>query len=147
MGDRFESTEEDVVRAIQALKTSTQAVHSMTEYGGSGAGILRWQLEINSTACQPTLPAARRMILEDPDSRYVHEENDMTTTQTYVLTVPSTSRSALRVWTGRSVHQLRHCSTRHISHVLAEMQQHLDHLRHSLEPSASAGSCSLNRGR
>ncbi len=70
-----------------------------------------------------------------------------TTTQTYVLTVPTTSRSALRVWTGRSVHQLRHCSAGHISHVLAEMQQHMDHLRHSLEPPASEASCSLNRGR
>lgn len=75
-------------------------------------------------------------------------EDDMKTTrQTYVITVPSTARNALRVWTGRSLHQLRHCSDRHISHVLAEMQQHLDHLRHSLEPAASAGSCSLNRGR
>lgn len=70
-----------------------------------------------------------------------------TTTQTYLLTVPSTSRSALRVWAGRSVHELRHCSTKRISHVLAEMQQHLDHLRHSLEPAASASSGSLNRGR
>lgn len=67
--------------------------------------------------------------------------------QTYVLTVHSTSRSALRVWTGKSVHQLRHCSTKRINHVFAEMQEHMDHLRNSLEPAASAGSCSLNRGR
>ena len=69
------------------------------------------------------------------------------TPQTYVLTVHSTSRNALRVWTGRSVHQLRHCSVKGIGHVLAEMQEHLDHLKTSLEPAVSSGSCSLNRGR
>lgn len=31
MGDRFGSTEEDVQRAIQALKISTQAIPTMTE--------------------------------------------------------------------------------------------------------------------
>ena len=31
MGDRFGSTEEDVLRAIQALKISTQATPTMTE--------------------------------------------------------------------------------------------------------------------
>jgi hypothetical protein len=31
MGDRFGSTEEDVLRAIQALKMCTQAIPTMTE--------------------------------------------------------------------------------------------------------------------
>lgn len=69
------------------------------------------------------------------------------TPQTYVLTVHSPSRSALRIWTGRNLHQLRHCSAKRIDHVLAEVQEHLDDLRNSLEPPASAVSHSLNRGR
>ncbi|WHZ13671.1 MAG: hypothetical protein OJF52_000505 [Nitrospira sp.] len=75
-------------------------------------------------------------------------EDDMKTTpQTYVLTLHSPSRSALRIWRGKNLHQLRHCSAKQIGHVLTEMQEHLDHLRRTLVPAASAGSYSLNHGR
>lgn len=70
-----------------------------------------------------------------------------TTPQTYVLTLHSPSRSALRIWTGKNLHQLRHCSSKQIDHVLTEMQEHLDHLRCAFGPAASAGSYSLNHGR
>jgi hypothetical protein len=75
------------------------------------------------------------------------EDGMKTTPQTYVLTLHSPSRSALRIWTGRNLHQLRHCSAKRIGHVLAEMQEHLNDLRISLVPAASAESNSLNRGR
>jgi hypothetical protein len=75
------------------------------------------------------------------------EDGMKTTPQTYVLTLHSPSRSALRIWTGRNLHQLRHCSAKRIGHVLAEMQEHLNDLRSSLVPAASAESNSLNRGR
>ncbi|MCC2643264.1 MAG: hypothetical protein K0S45_3677 [Nitrospira sp.] len=75
-------------------------------------------------------------------------EDDMKTTpQTYVLTLYSPTRSAPRIWTGRNLHQLRHCSAKRIGHVLEEMQEHLDHLRSSLAPAGFVGSNSLNRGR
>ena len=70
-----------------------------------------------------------------------------TTPQTYVLTVHSPFRSALRIWTGRGLHQLRHCSAKRIDHVLSEMQAHLDDLRSSVRPPATVGANSLNRGR
>lgn len=46
----------------------------------------------------------------------------------YVLTVHPSSRGALRLWTGKSLHALRHCSTKQISQTLAEMQQSVDEL-------------------
>ncbi len=70
-----------------------------------------------------------------------------TTPQTYVLTLHSPSRSALRIWTGKNVHQLRHCSAKRIGQVLEEMQEHLNDLRNSLGPAVPEGSNSLNRGR
>jgi hypothetical protein len=70
-----------------------------------------------------------------------------TTSQTYVLTLHSPSRGALRVWTGKNLHALRHCSKAQISHVLSEMQQHLDHLMEAGKPTSSGTSYSLNRGR
>jgi hypothetical protein len=69
------------------------------------------------------------------------------TPQTYVLTLHSPTRSAPRLWTGRNLHQLRHCSAKRIGHVLDEMQEHLDELRSSLAPAELIGSNSLNRGR
>jgi hypothetical protein len=70
-----------------------------------------------------------------------------TTSQTYVLTLHSPSRSALRIWTGKNLHALRHCSKAQISHVLWEMQQHLDDLMDAAKPVSSGASYSLNRGR
>jgi hypothetical protein len=62
------------------------------------------------------------------------------TRRTYVLTLHAPSRSALRIWTGKDLHALRHCSATQIGRVLTEMQQHLDHLRRAVKPAASDGS-------
>ena len=67
------------------------------------------------------------------------------TPQTYVLTLNSPSRKALRLWTGKSIHTLRHCSIKQIGHALMEMQQYVDDLQaHVQVPGASY---SLNRSR
>jgi hypothetical protein len=62
----------------------------------------------------------------------------------YLLTLNSPSRNALRLWTGRSVHTLRHCSATQIGRALVEMQKNVEnlqqHLRtrtHGMEPLAS----------
>ena len=47
----------------------------------------------------------------------------------YLLTLNSPSRRALRLWTGRSVHTLRHCSGKQIGSALVEMQKNLDDLQ------------------
>jgi hypothetical protein len=47
----------------------------------------------------------------------------------YVLTLNSPSRSPLRLWTGRSVHQLRHCSPQQIGSALVEMQKNVNDLQ------------------
>ena len=67
------------------------------------------------------------------------------TQQTYVLTLDSSSKNGLRLWRGRSIHALRHCSVKQIGQALREMQQNVDSLR-TPAPS-SGGSYSLNRGR
>ncbi len=54
------------------------------------------------------------------------------TPRTYVLTLNSPSRKALRLWTGKSIHTLRHCSVTQIDHALRQMQQHVDDLQASL---------------
>ncbi len=51
------------------------------------------------------------------------------TPQTYLLTLNSPSQKALRLWTGRSVHQLRHCSVKQIGSALVEMQKNVDDLQ------------------
>jgi hypothetical protein len=50
----------------------------------------------------------------------------------YVLTLHSPSRTALRLWTGRNIHTLRHCSARQIDHVLDEMQESVDELQRTM---------------
>jgi len=66
------------------------------------------------------------------------------TPRIYVLTLNSTSRKGLRLWTGESIHTLRHCSVKQIGQVLREMQQTVD----THQPSTSlGGSYSFNRGR
>lgn len=65
--------------------------------------------------------------------------------QTYVLTLNSPSRKALRLWTGKNIHTLRHCSVKQIGHTLREMQQYVDDLQ--VTAPAPGRSYSLNRGR
>jgi hypothetical protein len=67
------------------------------------------------------------------------------TPQTYVLTLNSPSQKGLRLWTGKSIHTLRHCSVKQIGHALMEMQQHVDDLQRPVL--APGGSYSLNRSR
>jgi hypothetical protein len=62
--------------------------------------------------------------------------------QTYVLTLNSPSRRAVRLWTGKSIHALRHCSVTQLTRAL---QQHLDALQAPV-PTPGA-SYSLNRAR
>jgi len=47
----------------------------------------------------------------------------------YLLTLNSPSQRVLRLWTGRSVHQLRHCSAKQIGSALVEMQKNVDDLQ------------------
>ena len=47
----------------------------------------------------------------------------------YLLTLNSPSQRALRLWTGRSVHKLRHCSAKQIGSALVEMQKKVDDLQ------------------
>jgi hypothetical protein len=70
-----------------------------------------------------------------------------TTPQTYVLTLHSPSRKAVRIWRGKSLHSLRHCSAREVEHVLQEMQQQVEVLSQSKRAISSSGSYSLNRAR
>ena len=67
------------------------------------------------------------------------------TPQTYVLTLNSPSRKALRLWTGKNIHALRHCSIKQIGHALMEMQQYVDELQATVP--APGASYSLNRSR
>jgi hypothetical protein len=73
-------------------------------------------------------------------------EDIMTQTpQTYVLRLNAPSRKALRLWTGKSIHTLRHCSVKQLSHALLELQQHMDGLEAPVP--APGASYSLNRAR
>ncbi len=67
--------------------------------------------------------------------------------RTYVLTLNSPSRQALRLWTGRSMHTLRHCSVKQIERVLREMQGYIADLQSTRKAAVSEGSYSLNRSR
>jgi len=69
------------------------------------------------------------------------------TTQVYVLTLNAPSRKAVRLWTGSSIHSLRHCSSKKIDRTLAEMQQHVDDLQRAISVLATGGSYSINRAR
>jgi hypothetical protein len=65
--------------------------------------------------------------------------------QTYVLTLNSPSRGAVRLWTGKSMHALRHCSVKQLNHALIELQQHVSDLQAPVQ--AAGASYSLNRSR
>jgi hypothetical protein len=69
------------------------------------------------------------------------------TSRVYVLTVHPSSESALRLWTGKSLHALRHCARKQISQTLAEMQHSVDELYTRTKPPAGGESYSLNRSR
>jgi hypothetical protein len=56
----------------------------------------------------------------------------MKNTQIYLLTLNSPSQKALRLWTGRSLHTLRHCSVKQIGGALVEMQKNVDALQESM---------------
>lgn len=47
----------------------------------------------------------------------------------YLLTMNSPSHKAPRLWTGKSIHALRHCSIKRIGSALVEMQQSVDDLQ------------------
>lgn len=55
-----------------------------------------------------------------------------TTSRIYLLTLNSPSHKALRLWTGRSIHALRHCSVKQIGSALVEMQKNVDDLQKSM---------------
>ncbi len=69
------------------------------------------------------------------------------TTQVYVLTLNESSRKSVRLWTGASIHSLRHCSSKKIDRTLAEMQQQVDHLQRAVSGRATGESYSINRSR
>jgi len=69
------------------------------------------------------------------------------TTQVYVLTLNAPSRKTVRLWTGASIHSLRHCSSKKIDRTLAEMQQHEDNLQRAISVLATGESYSINRSR
>jgi hypothetical protein len=50
----------------------------------------------------------------------------------YLLTLKSPAHKAPRLWTGRSIHKLRHCSVKQIGSALVEMQKNVDDLQRSL---------------
>jgi hypothetical protein len=68
-------------------------------------------------------------------------------TQVYVLTLNASSRKTVRLWTGASIHTLRHCSSMKIDRTLAEMQRHVDDLQRAISVQATGGSYSINRSR
>jgi hypothetical protein len=69
------------------------------------------------------------------------------TTQVYVMALNSPSRKTVRLWTGASIHSLRHCSSKKIDRTLAEMQQHMDDLQRTIRVLATGGSYSINHSR
>jgi hypothetical protein len=71
----------------------------------------------------------------------------MSTRRVYVLTVHSPDKRHLRVWTGKSLHTLRHCSVKQIDHALMEIHQHVDEFQRTIRATAPSGSYSLNRSR
>ena len=69
------------------------------------------------------------------------------TTQFYALTLNAPSRKTVRLWTGASIHSLRHCSSKKIDRTLAKMQQHVDDLQCAIMCWRWADTYSINRSR
>ncbi|TKB88043.1 MAG: hypothetical protein E8D44_00120 [Nitrospira sp.] len=67
------------------------------------------------------------------------------TAQTFVLTMNSPSRKGMRVWTGKNIHALRHCSVKQIGQALIELQHHMNQLQAAAP--APGRSDFLNRSR
>lgn len=65
--------------------------------------------------------------------------------QTIVLTMNSPSCKGVRMWTGKNIHALRHCSVKQIGQALIELQQHMDRLQASVP--GPGRSDFLNRSR
>ena len=70
-----------------------------------------------------------------------------TTQRTYVLTMNSSPQKGFRLWTGKNIHALRHCSVTQVGQALRDMQREVDALRGAASAASSTGSYSLNRGR
>jgi len=68
-------------------------------------------------------------------------------TQVYVLTLNAPLRKTVRLWTGTSIHSLRHCYSKKIDRTLAEMQQHVDNLQRAINVLATGGSYSIDSAR
>ena len=56
----------------------------------------------------------------------------MRNTQIYLLKLNSPSDKVLRLWTGRSLHSLRHCSVKQMGIALVKMQKNVDALQESM---------------
>lgn len=56
----------------------------------------------------------------------------MRNTQIYLLKLDSSSHKALRLWTGKSLHALRHCSVKQMDSALVKMQKNVDALQESM---------------
>lgn len=69
------------------------------------------------------------------------------TRQVYVLTMQASERRRGRLWTGKSLHALRHCSVKQIDHALMEIQQHVDEWQRFIRAQTPSSSYSLNRSR
>lgn len=50
----------------------------------------------------------------------------------YLLTLNSPACKVLRLWTGRNIHTLRHCSGTQIGSALVEMQKNVDALQKTM---------------
>ncbi len=50
----------------------------------------------------------------------------------YLLTLNSPACKTLRLWTGESIHTLRHCSVTQIGSALVEMQKNVDALQQTM---------------
>ena len=69
------------------------------------------------------------------------------TRQVYVLTMQASERRRGRLWMGKSLHALRHCSIKQIDHALMEIQQHVDEWQRTIRTQAPSGCYLLNRSR
>lgn len=74
----------------------------------------------------------------------------MRNTQIYLLKLNSPSDDGLRLWTGKSLHTLRHCSGKQMGSALVKMQKHVNALQermgileHVKEQFASVSSASV----
>ena len=65
----------------------------------------------------------------------------------YVLTSNSPSRTNPRLWTGKSLHALRHCPAKQIGIALAEMQQSVEDLQRRVRTPARTEPNAFNRSR